>query len=316
MRARGQGWIGLLLLVAACQVGAESVRGTFLGTDATVALRACLATLEASGRETLDTATDCTEVARHVRLATEQGLVEGIQGNSRDVDSLRDLVAISESFERSSAAGAAMSLDFAGLDALLDEVLIEEDSENGWWDRFLQWLKGKLPEDSGADFGWLVEWLEDIDVPAWVGDVVYHVSVVTIVVLALFLVASEVRASGILKRRRRSHVAALPAEGGVDSESGPRSFEELAGLAPRQRAAAALALVVRHLAERGWVSARPSLTTGELERELVSHRRALAARFHRLVNAVEIIVYGDRDPDDATERALLADARSIVEDAR
>ncbi|MDX1434112.1 MAG: DUF4129 domain-containing protein [Gammaproteobacteria bacterium] len=322
MRAGGRGWIGGLLLAAACQVFAQnldqsvadSFAGAPFGAETSARLRACLASLDASGEESIDLASRCPHAARHVASASHAGLVEGLSGETVGREALRDLIALSESFAAPAHASAAAGLDFAGLDALLDEVLIEEDTDVGWWERFLQWLKSKLPEDSGADYDWIVDWLEDLDVPEWLTDLIYHGSVVALIVLALFVVANEVRASGILRRRWRRGRATRAATQEAAAQVAPRGLDELAGLAPRARAAAVLALVVRHLAERGWIAERASLTTGELEREVARTRRALASPFHQLVAVVESVVYGDRDPDPATERALLVNARALLED--
>ncbi len=77
-----------------------------------------------------------------------------------------------------------------------------------------------------------------------------------------------------------------------------------------------LALVTSDFAERGWLSAGPGRTNGELVRELRQRRQGLAEPFTRLVNAIDSVLYGDRIPDEAAAGGLVVAADALLEGSR
>ena len=123
--------------------------------------------------------------------------------------------------------------------------------------------------------------------------------------------------SGVLRRaRRKREVRARVVAGDAAGKSRALTLDELRGLPPRQLAAGILEIVTATLAERGWLSSSASLTNGELVRQMGNRRSGLSDSFTRLVNGIENIIYGDRPPDDETQRRLLARAKALIEGAR
>lgn len=233
------------------------------------------------------------------------------------VEGLHDLRAFAAGFERRSTTAENHRLDLERVDALLAEVLVEEDTEESTWDRFLRWLEQHVKDGESPRFGRFLDWLEGLEAPPWLGDLLINTSLVLIVLLALIVIGNELWLTGLLRRgwRKREERTAKP-EDEIAAKPRIPTLDELPGLPPRQLAAGILAIVTATLAERGWLSSSSSLTNGELVRQIGQRRSALVDSFSGLVNGVETILYGDLPADDETRHRLIATARALVEDAR
>lgn len=206
--------------------------------------------------------------------------------------------------------------DYDGLHALMAQVLVTDEVDDDIWQRFLRWLESRLRDSTSPGLERFADWLEGLDPPPWLGDVLLKGSVVLIVLLALMVIGNEIRLSGVLRRPRR-RASANPVS--VPSSSEPArsivNLDELPGMAPRQMAASAMTMVTAAFAERGWLSASSSLTNGELSKQVSRHKSDLLAVFNGLVAGVEKILYGDRLPDEEARRRLLDAAKTLVEAA-
>jgi hypothetical protein len=200
-----------------------------------------------------------------------------------NVEGLRDLLSYSSGFNRKPAA-ERFSPDHGGLGALIDEVLIVAETEDGVWDRFLRWLEQYVRDGASPGLERFAKWLKDIDAPPWLGDVLLKGSIVLIVLLAIIVVGNEIRLSGLLRRKWRPRKAKTEAAAPSPEPRPPiASLDELRGLPTRQLAAGILEYVTAVFAERGWLSSSTSLTNGELVREVSRRKSSLAGPFIGLV---------------------------------
>jgi hypothetical protein len=234
--------------------------------------------------------------------------------DATSVEGLRDLRSFTAGFDLEPRTPENFYLDLDRVDALLAEVLVEEGVDDTLWDRFLRWLEQYVKEGESSGFDRFVDWLEGLDAPPWLGDVIIKVSVVLIVLLALLVVGNELRLSGLLRRVRHKREPKVPvAAADAVQRTRTLTLDELRGLPPRQLAAGILEVVTATLAERGWLSSSSSLTNGELVRQIGQRRSALAGSFTSLVRNIEKIIYGDRQPDDETREQLVATARELMD---
>lgn len=240
-----------------------------------------------------------------------------VELDATSVEGLRDLRSFIAGFEREPSAAQNFRLDLDRVDALLAEVLVEENIDDTLWDRFLRWLEQYVKDGESSGFKRFVDWLEELDPPPWLGDVIIKICVVLIVLLALLVIGNELRLSGLLRRVRREHESKVSATAGeaLQRKRTP-TLDELRGLPPRQLAAGILELVTATLAERGWLSSSSSLTNGELVRQMGQRRNALGESFANLVVGIEKILYGDRQLDDETRARLVAAAGELIDRAR
>jgi len=306
---------GPLLLGIGGPAGGAGPFGEYASGD----VEACLQALPGSVDEeagTHDLSGYCPGLAARIAAAAGAGKLSGVSPSAASRAELRDLGAFAASFERDPALPTGAALDFEGLDALLADVLVEEDDDEGPWRRLLEWLEQRMGDGGSGDFGWLVDFLESISPPVWVWELIYKGLVVLIIVLALVVVGNEARISGLLRGRRHRGRAGGPVERDESPRaSGPRTFDELRSLPPRARAGALLTLVVAGLCERGWLSAGPSDTNGELLAQLRRRHASMTAAFGSLVRSVESVVYGDRELDPGEQDHMLATARDILEES-
>ena len=291
------------LVFAAFEVNASVVRDDLprdLISSCLVELRA-LARDGDSGSPRFDLNEHCPELAKRIGLSAALAAMGPVEVDAASIEGLRDLQSFADGFHRQPSPPENFSPDFVGLDGLLADVLIEQFAGDG----------------ESAELKRFLNWLEELDPPPWLADVILKGSVVLILLLALMVIGNELRLAGVMQRIRRPRRLHEPT-GTEETAPKPvaKSLDALAHLPPRQLAAAILEIVTGTLAERGWVSASSSLTNGELVRQINQRQTGLSASFTSLVNGTEKVIYGDRLPDDASQQKLLATARKLVARAR
>ncbi len=309
-----------VLAFAASEVGASAPRNGLPGD----LIRSCLVELRElsdaeghSGSHSFDLNKRCPQLAERLALSLDGGDIGSVEIDATSIEGLRDLQTFAAGFDRQPASPERFSLEFDALDALLADVLVEEKIDDNPWQRFLRWLEQYVKDGESAELNRLLDWLEELDPPPWLGDVILTTSVVLIVLLALMVIGNEFRLAGVLHRVRRPRKLQAPAG---TPEAAPKSralsLDELRGLPPRQLAAAVLEIVIATFADRGWLSSSSSLTNGELGRQIGQRQSGLAGSFTSLVNGIEKIIYGDRLPDDEARQRLIVTAGELIEHAR
>ena len=305
------------LAFAAPEVGAsvapDGLRGDLI--------RSCLAELNAlSGAEShsdsreFDLNKRCPRLAEQLASSLNDGNVGSVEVDATSIEGLRDLQSFAAGFDFQPASAEKFSLDFDGLNTLLTDVLVEERVGDSLWERFLRWLEQYAQGGESAGLDRLLQWLDELEAPAWLADAILKASVVLIVLLALMIIGNEFRLAGVLRRvRRPRELQARAGTPGAAPKSRAMSLDELRGLPPRQLAAAALEIVTKRFADCGWLSSKASLTNGELVRQIGQRQSGLAGSFTSFVNAIETVIYGDRLPDDEARKRLLVTAAELIE---
>ena len=303
------------LVFAAFEVNASVVRDD-LPRDL---ISSCLVELRALARDgdsdspRFDLNEHCPKLAKRIGLSAALAAMGPVEVDAASIEGLRDLQSFAAGFHRQPSP----SENFVALDGLLADVLIEESMDDDLWEGLLRWLEQFAGDGESAELKRFLNWLEELDPPPWLADVILKGSVVLILLLALMVIGNELRLAGVMQRIRRPRGLHEPT-GTEDTAPKPvaKSLDALAHLPPRQLAAAILEIVTGTLAERGWVSASSSLTNGELVRQINQRQTGLSASFTSLVNGTEKVIYGDRLPDDASRQRLLATARKLIARAR
>lgn len=307
------------LALAAHGVGAAGVPGDRVEGLPDDQIRACIAEIRDlqaseghSDAHNFNLANRCPRLARALDATRDFDVVGAMEMDATSIEGLRDLQSFAGGFEPVPAR-SGFAPDYAGLDALLDDVFVEREVDDSLWLRFLRWLEGHLKDGESPGLARFVRWLEDLDAPPWLGDVLLKGSIVLVVLLAIIVIGNEIRLARLFRAPRpRRRTDATPR--GPEDAPAARilSIEEIRRLAPREQAAAVLALVTSVLAERGWLSPGRSRTNGELVRELRARRQGLAEPFARLVATVDTVLYGDRIPDAVQEGRLVGAADALV----
>lgn len=308
------------LIFAASEVGA-SVSHDRLPGDL---IRSCLVELRDlpgaaghSNSQDFDLDDRCPRLAKWLAASPDAGVFGFVDIDAIGIEGLRDLQSFAAGFDHEPASAEKFSLDFDGVDALLADVLIEETSDDSLWEQFLRWLEQYVKDGESMDLERFIDWLQDLDVPPWLGEVILNSSLVLIILLAVLVIGNGFRLAGVLHRIRRPRKRQASA-GAPAAVPRPQltSLEELRGMPARRMAATALEIVTAAFAERGWLSSSASFTNGELARQIGQRKSDLARPFTRLVIGIEKIIYGDRLPDEDTRQRLIDSAGALVESAR
>ena len=304
------------LMFAACEGGASEVRDDLPREQ----LQFCLTELGALSRaedysdsHPFDLTKRCPALAERLATSVDVAAIGATEIDAMSIDGLRDLRFFTRGFDRQTIGGGKFSPNFGELDALLADVLIEESIDDDLWQRFLRWLEEYVKGGESPALEGFVKWLEDLDPPPWLAEVLLKGSIVLIVLLALMVVGNELRLAGVMGRMRKR----IKPEAPVGSPSATptqraMSLDDLTALPSRQLAAAILGIVTRTFADRGWLSSTSSLTNGELVGQIGRRQTALGDPFAGLVGAIEQVIYGDRDPDDDARQRLLASAHALL----
>ena len=218
---------------------------------------------------------------------------------------LIDLSAMAEHY-RQGPAGAG--IDPGSLDAVLAGLPVPaaEDALSAW-DRLWTWLRDLLGEDD-ADL--LPDWVSDFSLSEDASRWIWYSAVAAIVLLALALVANEVRQQS---RRRWARAAGEAMESsGPDGRSDRASG---AALSPAEQLQALFRDLIVRLQELGTLPRRPSLTHRELAAS-VSTGLALPEQQSSLVGrlslAAERAMYGSWEPDLDEAAPYLHDGRRLL----
>ena len=305
-----------VLTIAASEGGASEVRDDLPREQ----IQSCLTELGALSRaedfsdsHPFDLNKHCPGFAQRLAASVDVAEIGALEVDAVSIDGLRDLQFFAHGFDRQPIGGGNFSPNFGQLDALLADVLIEETVDADLWQRFLRWLEEYTRSGEAPELKRLLSWLEDLDPPSWLAEVLLKGSIVLIVLLALIVVGNELRLAGIMGRLRKRHRPEAPVGGPVATPTQEAtSLDDLAALPSRQLAAAILGIVTRTFADRGWLASTSSFTNGELVRQIGRRQSALSDPFAGLVGAVEQVIYGDRDADDEARQRLLASARALL----
>ena len=226
-------------------------------------------------------------------------------------DQLRDLRALLGSF-RSPPAGVER-FDLATLPDLLARTLqVEPTPPVSWWQRFKDWLAQKLRGSGESDFRWLTQFLNSLDPPEWLADLILRASVAVILLLALAVVVNELRtanlSSWLQRRSRMQRAGRVPAAAGAAK----LAWKDVTNLPPAQQPAALLRLVLQEMIGRGLLPDDQSLTNSEMLERLGAAARAHAAAFAELAAAADAVLFGDRMVEAAQLAPLHQAAQAIV----
>lgn len=205
-------------------------------------------------------------------------------------------------------------LDYAGLDTLLENTFRKEaPPPQSLWDQFMTWLKQFFPEQQEEDYSWLTDFLNSIEVPDWVLELIFDGSMVLVVVLALAVLVNEWRYYRQGGTRRRKRALKTPAKPEDHDYGATLSFDNICSLPLASRLPALLNKVIASLIKAGDLPTQRSFTNRELLRTLYKGRHQYSEYFAQLATASESVVYGNIAPTEGGVAGLIDGARQLLE---
>jgi hypothetical protein len=273
----------------------------------TEVLRDCAGQVGASALGLEDMERRCPELsAALTELGYTQTLGDAWAGKltSAGLNTLADLA------ERYQADDRGSPPDARGVRAIVDGLARQRDQNVSWWDLFLQWLRALLGNDPDHSLSWLDRWLEKLGSAGGVMTYLMDGLFFCVLLVAVVFIVRELRATGVLSRRRSAAAPGLPGAAGCVE---PRGEPQLDGAPLRDQPALLLRLLVNCLSRTGRVQANRHLT----HRELVA-RVALdeveRRRFAGVAGLAEALLYGRQvEPMDA---AAAHEVERIIDEGR
>lgn len=270
-------------------------------------LRDCAGHVGPSARGLEDLERRCPELsAALTELGYTQTLGDAWAGQltGTGLSTLADLAERYQADERGSPP------EITGVRAIVDGLARQRDQNVSRWDLFLQWLRSLLGSDPDHSLSWLDRWLEKLgnagDVMTYI---VYGLFLCVLGVAVLFIVR-ELRATGVLSRRRAAAAPGLPgAPGFVEPQGEP----QLEGAPLRDQPALLLRLLVNCLSRGGRVQANRHLTHRELVAR-VALDEAERRRFAGVAGLAEALLYGRQA--DSMDAATAHDVERVIDEGR
>jgi hypothetical protein len=240
-------------------------------------------------------------------------------GNDLSSAGLRELGNLLALEDRDSAALPARSRqpDVRHLQAVLAGLAGSDGSEaHGWWARTKAWLRDVFERREEEDDSWFSRVVAQNGFSQAVIELVSYIALALVVVLAVVIVANELRVDGVLGRLWRGHVTrprvTVPAR--AEGE-GPTvlSWDSVHDAAPLQRPRMLLDLIAARLTEEGRLPQSRGLTVRELTRLARLTDEADRRQLVELARISECLRFSDEPVPDTVVRAVLEEGRLLLE---
>lgn len=244
---------------------------------------------------------------------TELGYADTLQEGWRETltrDSLRDLVQLANHYQQTPASAAP---DMVALPAILKGIDSEHPTQpKSWWQAFKEWLRSWYEDrpDTTND-SWLERLFSRFHPSADLTRVLVYILLGLVVVAAISVVINELRAAGLLVRRKkpavtRGVIGALPTN--LIS-----SMPDLDSAALHDQPAILLRLLVAKLVATGRLSVERFLTHRELAARAAFASNDERERFAHVAGLAERMLYGPENIADEQLIRVVTEGRSLLQ---
>ncbi|MDB6008622.1 MAG: hypothetical protein JWL65_872 [Gammaproteobacteria bacterium] len=236
-------------------------------------------------------------------------------GNDLSAGGLRELreVVSRELTVGATARGRERPPGVESVPDILASLARSEDEHGGWWARTKVWLRNLFeePEPAVAE-GWLARIIGQSGLSQALVELVSYVALVIVVVLAVVIVANELRVGGVFGGWRRRFAVLADSPGGVRHDGGLAWGDVLSVPLPR-RPGVLLELVVGRLVEGGRLRAARGLTAGELTRMARLPEEEDRDRLEELARTAERVRFSNVAVSDVDIAAAVEGGRVLLE---
>ena len=258
----------------------------------------------------------CPHVISTLTRIPAKDLFDKALRDETTLDQLRDIAALFDSYHVTSKDNHR--LDYKGLQGLLASTLVSSPKpKTPWWHQLVEsireWLKRKLTENGNNDVRWLIELLQWLTPSKTIVNLMFKSTIILILVLAIIVVANELRTFDPRYWRVRRKTTRLDIEDtSAQARQANVSWEEVLRLPPGSQPTALFRFVIGILIERGLLPNNHSLTNRELLRRLHAEDPTKAESFQCLMVHAESMLYGDQAIAPAQVQGLFRTAHALV----
>jgi hypothetical protein len=219
-----------------------------------------------------------------------------------DGTALRKLAALSSHY---AGATPALGPKVVSLAAIADQVNGKKTETRSWWDRFTAWVREWLARPEASGKSWFDEWLHRVSESTSLLSAILYICMAIVIAAALAVIIMEMRAAGLLRRRKRIE--------SLSQEDTGVSAIAIAGLPGVGRGGVPqlLNLLVARLIQTRRLQFERTLTHRELVARSVLDTPEQRTTFARVSQAAESQVYGGQS-DAVVPQPLIEQANSLL----
>ena len=192
------------------------------------------------------------------------------------------------------------AVDHELLDGIIKDTYLpfeETPEELTLFERFNNWVNSLWERVAPDDPSPFFDWLEGTGIAEWPWEAIFQVTVVLLILFALYVIFNELRAGSADGLLRRVGYRALNIFRKRDEESsqGDFNWSRLNTLSPRQRIIALLRYELAMLVKRRQLSGERSRTNREISNQLREKHSAYSAGFGELTPTADRALYSQHD---------------------
>jgi hypothetical protein len=229
-------------------------------------------------------------------------------GNDLSAGSLKEFRDLAKRETAASISGR--SPDVGALHAVLTGL--ETRKPAGGWSRFKSWLRSVLEaRDQAPAESWFSRMVAHVGVPQSLRQLIAYAALTVVVVLAAVIVFNELRAAGLL-RQGRAHVRRRRAAGPAQASGSGQLWSDIEHAPLLDKPRLLLGLIVRRLAELGYLPPAGALTARELIRVARLPEPGARMQLEEVASAAEQVRYGAREPEATALEGSIASGRELL----
>lgn len=252
----------------------------------------------------------CPDLLPALERAPWRELLPSTLGERNEELSADSLRALSELVRHAADPGQRRAApDQKALAPLLAELGEQGQQGATRWERFKRWLKQKFEnrKDDDED-GWLEKWSRQFSTSEGVAQAITYVGYALVMALVLFVIWSELRASGLMGGARRQQRRSSPA-----AEWRRRLMLSDVFAAPlHERPGMMLALLGEALTRAQRLPAAEGLPAGTIVRRAQLESDAERAQLSQVATTAEQARYAPQPPDAADMERSVDTARELL----
>jgi hypothetical protein len=257
---------GCSTALAAVSAGSPGAGTAVTGAQALDVVGRCVARLDPQTDVGYDRiAARCPDLASQLDRAPWSAWLPAdwrTSGNDLSVASLRDLRSLIPRELQTRTGVEAPQV--ASLQPILRRLDLQEETQ-GSWSRFKEWVRDVFtPHEQNPREGWLSRVLGAVNVSDAVARLISWISLSVTIVLAMAIVANELRVAGLFARRRSSRQAHSRSAPTLPPQS--IGWEDVQRAVPGERPRLLLQLIATRLVALGGLPPAEALTVRELVR--------------------------------------------------
>jgi len=203
------------------------------------------------------------------------------------VGALEDLLVLHDAYQGPSPPRPNRQ----SLQAVLDKLAKDSQARpQSLWTRIKNWLREIWQPPGDEAPSWLATVLEKLSSAAVLIELFAYLAVAAVIALAIGIVIAELRSAGLLKAREKIARNTARSESIVDAADA--TLADLDGIAPANRPAFLLRMLVSLLVRSGQLQTERALTHRELSSRAKFNRDPDRERFEQLARVAEELHYG------------------------